>query len=129
MKKARLKYQNLKEEEPSGKKCWQKLKKLTRKYFFNKKKFLSKSDLEERVEKVWIYLQARIYLDRKLILFRTEGQKGPPYKFFPCNFYKRRIYPPKQFFCSNPYKIEVTTTSFIEMLQLPIFGHMTTSKK
>ena len=33
----------------------------------------------------------------------------------------------KQFFRSNPYKIEVTITFFIEMLQLPNFGHMTTS--
>ena len=25
-----------------------------------------------------------------------EGQKSPPpYQFFPCNFYKRRIWPPK----------------------------------
>ena len=23
------------------------------------------------------------------------GQKGHPYQFFPCNFYKRRIWPPK----------------------------------
>ena len=30
---------------------------------------------------------------------------------------------------SNPYKIEVTITFLIEMLQLPNFGHMTTSDK
>ena len=23
------------------------------------------------------------------------GAKSPPYQFFPCNFYKRRNYPPK----------------------------------
>ena len=33
----------------------------------------------------------------------------------------------KQFFWSNPYKIEVMITFLIEMLQLPNFGHMTTS--
>ena len=33
----------------------------------------------------------------------------------------------KRFFWSNPYKIEVMITFFIEMLQLPNFGHMTTS--
>ena len=33
----------------------------------------------------------------------------------------------KQFFLSNPYKIEVMITFLIEMLQLPNFGHMTTS--
>ena len=32
----------------------------------------------------------------------------------------------KQFFWSNPYKIEVMITSFTEMLELPNFGHMTT---
>ena len=31
------------------------------------------------------------------------------------------------FFWSNPYKIEVMITPFIEMLELPNFGHMTTS--
>ena len=31
----------------------------------------------------------------------------------------------KRFFWSNPYKIEVTITSLIEMLESPIFGHMT----
>ena len=30
-------------------------------------------------------------------------------------------------FWSNPYKVEVIITSLIEMLQLPNFGHMTTS--
>ena len=33
----------------------------------------------------------------------------------------------KRFFWSNPYKIEVMITFLIEMLQLPNFGHMTTS--
>ena len=33
----------------------------------------------------------------------------------------------KQFFWSNPYIIEVVITSLIEMLELPIFGHMNTS--
>ena len=33
----------------------------------------------------------------------------------------------KQFFWSNPYKIEVMRTSHIKMLELPKFGHMTTS--
>ena len=33
----------------------------------------------------------------------------------------------KCFFWSNPYKIEVMITSPIEMLELPNFGHMTTS--
>ena len=33
----------------------------------------------------------------------------------------------KWFFLSNPYKIEVLTTSLIEMLELPNFGHITTS--
>ena len=33
----------------------------------------------------------------------------------------------KRFFCSNPYKIEVMITFLIEMVQLPNFGHMTTS--
>ena len=32
----------------------------------------------------------------------------------------------KWFFYSDPYKIEVTITSLIEMLELPNFGHMTT---
>ena len=31
------------------------------------------------------------------------------------------------FFWSNPYKTEVPTTSLIQMLELPNFGHMTTS--
>ena len=30
-------------------------------------------------------------------------------------------------FWSYPYKVEVMVTSFIEMLELSIFGHMTTS--
>ena len=34
--------------------------------------------------------------------------------------------PPKRFFWSNPYKTDVMTTSFIQMLQLPNFGHMNT---
>ena len=33
----------------------------------------------------------------------------------------------KWFFWSNPYKIEVIITSLIEVLELPNFGHMTTS--
>ena len=33
----------------------------------------------------------------------------------------------KQFFWSNPYKIEVMITFLIEMLQLPNFSHMTAS--
>ena len=33
----------------------------------------------------------------------------------------------KWFFWSNPYKIDVMVTSLIEMLELPNFGHMTTS--
>ena len=33
----------------------------------------------------------------------------------------------KQFFWSNPYKIEVIITSLIQMLELPNFGHMTKS--
>ena len=33
----------------------------------------------------------------------------------------------KRFFWSNPYKIEVMITSLIQMLELPNFGHMTTS--
>ena len=31
-------------------------------------------------------------------------------------------------FWSNPYKVEVMITSLIEVLDLPNFGHMTTSK-
>ena len=31
------------------------------------------------------------------------------------------------FFWSKPIKTEVTTTSLIEMLEVPNFGHMTTS--
>ena len=33
----------------------------------------------------------------------------------------------KRFFWSNPYKIEVMITSLTQMLELPNFGHMTTS--
>ena len=33
----------------------------------------------------------------------------------------------KWFFWSNPYKIEVKITSLIQMLELPNFGHVTTS--
>ena len=33
------------------------------------------------------------------------------------------------FFWSVPYKIEVMTTSLIEMLELPNFGHMAASTK
>ena len=33
----------------------------------------------------------------------------------------------KGFFWSNPYKIEIMITSFIQMLELANFGHMTTS--
>ena len=33
----------------------------------------------------------------------------------------------KWFFWSNPYKIEVMINSLIETLELPNFGHMTTS--
>ena len=33
----------------------------------------------------------------------------------------------KRFFLSNPYKTEVLITSLIEMLELPNFGHMSTS--
>ena len=37
-------------------------------------------------------------------------------------------YPSKKwFFWSNRHKIEVMITSLIEMLELPNFGHMTTS--
>ena len=35
----------------------------------------------------------------------------------------------KLFFWSNPYKTEVMITSFIEMLAIPNFGHMTTSSR
>ena len=35
--------------------------------------------------------------------------------------------PPKMAFWSIPYKIEVLITSLIVMLQLPYFGHRTTS--
>ena len=35
--------------------------------------------------------------------------------------------PKKRFFWSTPYKIEVMITFLIELLQLPNFGHMTTS--
>ena len=34
--------------------------------------------------------------------------------------------PKKQFFWSNLYKIKVTITSLVEMLELPKFGHMKT---
>ena len=79
------------------------------------------------------------------------GAKRPPnYKFFPCNFYKRKTQPPKisdfqfqlichtgvkfqghtqwqsWFFWSNSYKIEVMITFLIEMLELTNFCHMTT---
>ena len=33
----------------------------------------------------------------------------------------------KLFFWSNPYKIEVMITSLVQTLELPNFGHMTTS--
>ena len=33
----------------------------------------------------------------------------------------------KRFFWSNPYKVEVMITFLIQMLELPNFGHMTTS--
>ena len=33
----------------------------------------------------------------------------------------------KAVFWPNPYKIEIMITSLIEMLELPNFGHMTTS--
>ena len=33
----------------------------------------------------------------------------------------------KRFFWSNPYKVEAMITFLIDMLQLPNFGHMTTS--
>ena len=35
--------------------------------------------------------------------------------------------PPKKFFWSNPYEIELMVTSLIEMTELPNFGRMTTS--
>ena len=33
----------------------------------------------------------------------------------------------KQFFWSNPYKIEIIKTSLIEMLEVSKFSHLTTS--
>ena len=69
-----------------------------------------------------------------LTLFRIGGKKTSS-TFFPCNFYKRmnlkQEYPSKKkkrFFWSNSYKIEVMKTSLIEMLKLPNFSQMITSK-
>ena len=40
-----------------------------------------------------------VTLHNLLTLFRIDrrggGQKGPPYQFFPCNFYKLGNYPPE----------------------------------
>ena len=62
-----------------------------------------------------------------LILFRmgAGSQKGPSTSFFPVTTTSVGI-SSKSFYWSNPYKIEVMIISFIEMLQLPNFGHMTT---
>ena len=52
------------------------------------------------------------------------GKKVSPLKLSNLN----QDHPSKKwFFWSKPYKIEVMITSAIEMLELPNFGHMTTS--
>ena len=68
-----------------------------------------------------------------------KGKKDPPIQCFPCNFEGYTLFQSKiiecelraplkkWFFWSNPYKIEVMITSFIEMLELPDVGHITTS--
>ena len=76
------------------------------------------------------------------------GQKGPPTSFYPVtstnvgisaqNFLTFSANPKllnlnqdhsskKRFFWSSPYEIEVVIASLIVMLELPNFGHMTTS--
>ena len=52
-------------------------------------------------------------------IFKTQNLFGG--MFFIKNYYKLG------FFWSDLYKIEVMITSFIEMLELTIFGHMTLS--
>ena len=38
------------------------------------------------------------------------------------------VTPPKKWFLwSNPYKIKIMINSLVEMIELPNFGHMTTS--
>ena len=76
-----------------------------------------------------------------LTLFSTRGgQKGPPYQLSPVtstnvipstspkllNLNQDRL-PKKQFFWSNPYKIEIMITSLIEMLDSSNFDHIITS--
>ena len=89
--------------------------------------------------------------DTILTLFKMAGSKAPtpPYHFSlvtsakvgisPQNFltfssnpfvtlvYNFKAIPRTGCFWSNPYKIGVVITSLIEMLQLPNFGHITTS--
>ena len=54
-----------------------------------------KDDLGGKIMIEFVALQPKTY--SYLTLFRMKGgQKGPPYQFFPCNFYKRRIWSPKR---------------------------------
>ena len=70
------------------------------------------------------------FLTFSLKLFATLVQK---FKFVPSASPKllnlNQDHPSKKAICfwSNPYKIEVLISFLIEMLQLPNFGHMTTS--
>ena len=42
------------------------------------------------------------------------GQKGPPYQFFPCNFYKRRNWPSElSDFSFNPFATLVQNIKFL----------------
>ena len=59
----------------------------------------------------------------KLTQFRIGGVSKSPPKLMNLN----EDHPLKKwFFWLNPYKIEFTITSLIEMHKLPNFGHMTT---
>ena len=61
-------------------------------------------------------------------LFRMGGggvrQKKAPYQFFPCNFYKRKNYPPKAFhsqfqpFCHIGVKFQVCTQCQSQVIEL-----------
>ena len=68
-----------------------------------------------------------------LTLFRMGGAKKPPLSpvctiFSPVTSTNIGI-SAQNFLTFNPYKIEVMITPLIEMLELPNFGHMSTSTK
>ena len=42
-----------------------------------------------------IYMSERVDVENTFLTLFRMGEGGNPYQFFPCNFYKRNIWPTK----------------------------------